>query len=244
MPRRKLKLKVLESAPCTQPWGAMRGNERERHCAACDKHVHNFAAMTAREIEQLVREREGRLCARRVYRMDGTLVTLDAVPRPAMAAGLVLASLLVLPMSLAAQSASTGDGRSAHLSGRILKSDSSGPMPDAFVALLANHQIVTSAHTDANGDFEMVAPPGTYDIAFGSSLSDAVRILGYQIQPGEQKLEALPILPQQTSTVIVEANMSDYALVGTMMAVIGPPRFFWYFFRHPIRYVRDFRHTL
>lgn len=220
----------------------MEGNERERHCAACDKQVYDFAAMSQRQIEELIREKNGHLCARRVYRADGSLKSMDAAPRPPIAAGIVLASSLVIPLSLAAQSASTGEGLPARLSGQILKSDSSGPMPDAFVALLANHQIVASAHTNGNGDSEITAPPGTYDIAFGSRPSDSVRILSYQLQPGQQKLNALPILPQQTSTVTVEANMADYALVGAMTAVIGRPHFFWYFFRHPIRYTRNLRH--
>jgi hypothetical protein len=220
----------------------MQGNERERHCAACDKQVYDFSAMSQRQIEALILEKDGQLCARRVYRADGSLRTMDAAPRPPIAAGIVLAGSLVLPLSLAAQSASAGEGLPARLSGQILKSDSSGPMPDAYVALLANHQIVASAHTNGNGDFEITAPPGTYDVAFGSSPSDTVRILSYQLQPGQQQLDALPILPQQTSTVTVEANMADYALVGTMSVVIGRPHFFWYFFRHPIRYTRDLRH--
>jgi hypothetical protein len=242
MPRRKLKLKVISSVPCTQPWTAMKGTNRERHCEVCDKYVHNFAAMSRRQIEELIREKNGHVCARRVYRADGSLMTLDDSHGFPIAAGIVLASSLMLPLSLAAQSASAGEGPPARLSGQILKSDSSGPMPDAFVALLANHQIVASAHTNENGDFEIKAPPGTYDIAFGSKPSDTVRILSYQLQPGEQKLDALPILPQQTSTVIVEANMADYALVGAMTAVIGRPHFFWYFFRHPILFTRSLRH--
>lgn len=238
-----LKLKVLSSTSCAQPWSEMQGSERERHCAVCNKPVYNFAAISKRQIEELIREKNGHLCARRLHRVDGSLVTLDPSVRSPIAAGIVLASSLVLPLSVAAQSSSAREGPPARLSGQILKADSSGPMPGAFVALLANHQIVASAHTNGNGDFEMAAPPGAYDLAFGSSLSDAVRILSYQLGPGEQKLDALPILPRQTSTVTVEANASDYALVGELTAVIGRPHFFWYFFRHPIRYARDFRHA-
>jgi hypothetical protein len=236
-----MKLRVLSSAPCTEPWEAMRGNARGRHCAVCDKQVYNFAAMSERQIEDLIREKKGHLCARRIYRADGALVTKDGAGRPAVAAGVVLASTLIVPLQLAGQTA--GIGRTAHISGRILKSDSSGPMPGAFIALLVNHQVVASAHTDGNGNFDLVAAPGTYDIAFGSSLSHAVRIIGYDLQSGEQTLATLPILPQQTTTVTVKANMDGYALVGELSAVIGRPHFFWYFFRHPVRYLRDLRHT-
>ena len=60
MARRKLKLKILSSSPCTQPWSAMEGNERERHCAACDKQVYDFASMSQRQIEELIREKNAK----------------------------------------------------------------------------------------------------------------------------------------------------------------------------------------
>ena len=237
---RKLKLKILASTPCTRPWGSLDDGERERYCDACDKHVHNFSAMTAREIERLVREREGRLCARVAFRVDGSVETLDGDSQPSVAARLILASSLLMPSALAAQSAK--DAPVAHLSGKILKPDSSGPMPGAVVALLVNHQIVTSTRTDANGDFALSAVPGKYDVAFGSKLSDTVRIPGYELRPGDQSMDTLPLLAQSTTTVTVEANRKDYALMGTLEAQLGRPRFFWYAFQHPVRYVRSFRH--
>jgi len=243
MNERKLNLKVLESHPCTQSWDEMRGTARERHCESCDRKVHNFAAMTARQIEELLHDHQRRLCARVVFRPDGSVRTSDGISQPSVAAGLFLAGSLMLPLSLAGQSASAGQDRPAHLSGRILKSDSSGPMSGAFVALLMNHQIVVSAHTDGNGTFEMAASPGIYDIAFGSSPSDVVRIVGYELRPGEQNLDTLPLMPQQTTTVTVVANTADSTLVGELSAVIGRPPFFWYFFRHPVGYMRSFRHT-
>jgi hypothetical protein len=242
--RRKLKLKILDSTPCTRPWNTLQGGDRERYCAACDKHVHNFAAMTAREIERLVRERDGRLCARVVYRADGSIRTADGASQPSVAARLVLASTLVFPTALAAQSAGgTNEVPVAHLSGKILKPDSSGPMAGAFVALLSNHQIVASAHADQSGDFDVSAPPGRYDIAFGSSLSDAMRIPGYELRPGTQNLNTLPLLAQSATTVTVEAAYTaEYALGGAMTATFSRPRFFWFFFQHPVAYVRSFRH--
>jgi hypothetical protein len=37
--------------PCDEPWSAMTGNERVRHCASCDRDVWDLSAMTAREAE-------------------------------------------------------------------------------------------------------------------------------------------------------------------------------------------------
>jgi len=55
----------------------MVGDERARLCLQCQKHVYNFSAMTEAEIAQVVREKEGRLCARFYRRADGTMLTAD-----------------------------------------------------------------------------------------------------------------------------------------------------------------------
>jgi hypothetical protein len=55
----------------------MVGDERVRLCLQCQKHVYNFSAMTQAEIAQVVREKEGRLCARFYRRADGTMLTTD-----------------------------------------------------------------------------------------------------------------------------------------------------------------------
>jgi hypothetical protein len=99
MARRKLKLKIVDSTPCPQPWSGMQGTERERHCETCNKRVHNFAAMSALQVEQLVREKEGHLCARVTYRSDGSIRTLDGPTQPSVAAGLVLAASLAFSTS-------------------------------------------------------------------------------------------------------------------------------------------------
>jgi hypothetical protein len=120
MRRNRLRLKVLSSAPCPQPWDSMQGNHRERHCASCDRNVHNFAAMTAREIEDLVRNQEGRLCARVTYRHDGSIRTIDNPSQPSVAAGMVLAASLALAMPATAESRSeTPTAAKATLTGQF-----------------------------------------------------------------------------------------------------------------------------
>lgn len=58
----------------------MSGDERMRHCAACNLDVYNFAGMTRAEIGALLATAEGRVCARLYRRADGTVLTSDCPP--------------------------------------------------------------------------------------------------------------------------------------------------------------------
>lgn len=108
MSRNRLSFTPAIAKPCEESWAAMAGSARERYCELCDKTVHNFAAMTAAEIERLVARNEGKLCARITRRGDGSLVTLEARPKTPIAAQLVAsASLMASAAGLAAQSASS-----------------------------------------------------------------------------------------------------------------------------------------
>jgi uncharacterized protein YeeX (DUF496 family) len=65
------------ASPCTADWDAMIGDNRVRHCALCNLNVYNFSEMTAREIRNLIAQREGRLCGRMFRRADGTILSRD-----------------------------------------------------------------------------------------------------------------------------------------------------------------------
>jgi len=68
---------VRIASPCTARWEDMDGDERSRFCRHCTKHVYNFSEMTAQEVADLVRAREGQLCGRFYQRADGTVLTAD-----------------------------------------------------------------------------------------------------------------------------------------------------------------------
>ncbi len=81
----------------------MTGDERVRHCGACDKNVYNFKEMTRTEIEVLLLKTEGRVCARLFQRADGTVLTRDcpvalAKVRRKLVAGLMMAAAMVLTL--------------------------------------------------------------------------------------------------------------------------------------------------
>lgn len=66
---------VRVAAPCPAKWSEMRGDDRVRHCAACDKNVFNLSAMATDEAEALLAATEGERCIRLFRRADGTVLT-------------------------------------------------------------------------------------------------------------------------------------------------------------------------
>jgi hypothetical protein len=65
------------ASPCQERWRDMQGDDRVRLCGKCRQHVYNFETFTRAEIEALLLETEGRLCARLFQRKDGTILTAD-----------------------------------------------------------------------------------------------------------------------------------------------------------------------
>jgi hypothetical protein len=67
------------ASPCNARWEDMTGDERARFCGGCRKHVYNFSAMSRREVETLIREKEGSVCGRFYQRPDGRMLTADCL---------------------------------------------------------------------------------------------------------------------------------------------------------------------
>ncbi|HJW33749.1 MAG TPA: hypothetical protein VJ505_10330 [Holophagaceae bacterium] len=65
------------ASPCDASWADMTGDDRQRLCAQCDKHVYNVAQLTSTEVLALF-EAQGPLpCLRLWRRADGTVLTAD-----------------------------------------------------------------------------------------------------------------------------------------------------------------------
>jgi hypothetical protein len=77
----RARLPVLDqirvASPCTASWNEMTGDDRTRHCGACQKSVYNLSDMTRAEAEALIIERNGELCVRYYQRADGTILLAD-----------------------------------------------------------------------------------------------------------------------------------------------------------------------
>jgi hypothetical protein len=61
--------------PCPVSWERMTGDSRVRFCSECKLNVYNLSSMMRDEAEELLREKEGRLCVRFYERADGTVLT-------------------------------------------------------------------------------------------------------------------------------------------------------------------------
>jgi hypothetical protein len=68
------------ASPCPANWDEMKGDERARFCAQCQKHVYNLSAMSAEAAAALIREKEGNLCGRLYRRADGTVLHAEDCP--------------------------------------------------------------------------------------------------------------------------------------------------------------------
>jgi len=67
--------RIRVASPCQARWEDMDGDDRTRYCRQCGKHVFNLSALSRAEIEELVRETEGKFCGRFHRRADGTMLT-------------------------------------------------------------------------------------------------------------------------------------------------------------------------
>jgi hypothetical protein len=65
------------ASPCSADWNEMRGDNRQRYCSECKLNVYNLSEMTQREAENLLFEKEGKMCVRLYKRKDGTVITQD-----------------------------------------------------------------------------------------------------------------------------------------------------------------------
>ena len=65
------------ATPCSESWDGMVGDDQVRFCGGCLKNVYNISAMTTREAQELIADKEGDVCIRMFQRRDGTLINAD-----------------------------------------------------------------------------------------------------------------------------------------------------------------------
>jgi hypothetical protein len=186
-----LPFKATIERPCRELWAAMAGGARERHCELCHKQVHNFAAMTSREIDRLVREADGKLCARIWRRGSGSLVTLDARSRASVAAQIVASTSLAIGAAgaLARSSVEQAKPAKAVLTGTVLKPDGSGPVEGAVISLRASNSVVATARSNQSGSFRIAAAPATYDVVIRQNVLFGTQLFSATLHDGDQSLE-------------------------------------------------------
>jgi hypothetical protein len=223
----------------------MLGTVRQRHCASCDRQVHNFAAMTPREIERLVAETGGHLCARLTRREDGSLVMLEPAKRAPHRLNLaVTAALALLPATVCAQTSPTGAPESVFsLTGTVRDIQGALISGSSLTVFHGNNRVV-DAKTDAVGRFDLSLPAGEYELRataagfshFSAPISAAI---------GNAAVADITLRPSAEFNVQVttSAPVTDATTGGEIAISYGP----WYrrlefHLRHPILYLKHLFH--
>jgi Carboxypeptidase regulatory-like domain len=243
MVRSKLSFDPAISHPCQERWAEMEGNLQQRHCQSCNKQVYNLAAMSCREIEHLVQAKGSELCARITRRGDGSLITLDPISRPSVAAQIAVSVSLVLGSAMA-MGQSDGDrpnGTEAVLVGTVLSSDGSGPIEGARISLSASSVVMAETRSNEQGGFRLSVSPGMYDIEIKKGPKDGMQFHKVDLREGELNLSSF----SSGTTVSVDAYAAGETstLMGTMSATITHYTLS-YILRHPIVYARHLMRKL
>lgn len=203
------------ASPCPANWEQMQGNDRVRHCDACNLNVYNLAAFTESEIRALVANRKGRLCGRIYQRRDGTVLTqncpvgMRAVARRiSRIAGAVFAFLTVnfsAGLPSVGQSYTRTNVSSAAIDLEVI--DPSGaPIPEAEVILNATSRKQTlRGKTDKYGRFVLAGvQSGRYELAVSAP---ALRSLPQTLDLRSGEKLSLPV------KLNFEAMMGDVVII-------------------------------
>lgn len=204
----------------------MSGDERARHCESCKLNVYNIAGMSNAEVQQLVANREGRLCIRLFRRADGTVLTKDCPvgfrayqKRVAKFAGATLSVLLSLVGFGAAQGTSgTRDGKNAEQDEQKLSSnelagtvvDSVGAViPGAKIRLFKNNDKKLLRKTRSSDD-------GRYSF---SSLPDGKYRVEVEFKGFKTKIfDNVEVVDGANTTLNVEMEVTNVTVVVGMIA--------------------------
>ena len=162
--------------PCHEEWEAMTGDVRVRHCASCDKDVHNTAALTPQQIEALLCGPGPLPCLRIAHHADGSMLVAEesrAHTPYGVLAGVAMTALVSISSAVAAAQSSGGRvimgtrplARSVY-TGQVL-----GPngKPEQHVHVTLTRSVNgkrerIEAESDAQGGFRLQATPGEWQL--------------------------------------------------------------------------------
>jgi hypothetical protein len=173
-----MKQNVRIASPCTANWDSMVGDDRARHCPQCQRDVFNFSEMSAAEVERIVLEREGRLCARFYRRADGKMLTKDCsagvqvvMQRVSRLASAALAAVMSTSPAVAARTFAHGPAllqiQAAKAPAILFVEDVNGArVADAGVTLVDEKTGKKfEGRTDGSGELRLAeVPGGNYEI--------------------------------------------------------------------------------
>jgi hypothetical protein len=145
--------------PCREDWGKMRPDDRGRHCATCDKKVHDLANYTPEEAERLLLSGPTPNCLHATILPDGRVATL-----PSRRGRFLVAAIGGPALMLAAASAAAGPQTGA-IAGSVRSHEVA---PVRVIALAAGVRRATTVDRAGAYRFDHL-PPGTYTLVFSSA---------------------------------------------------------------------------
>ena len=226
----------------------MKGDDRVRFCAECNKHVHNLSAITKREAEDLLAKADGKLCGRFDRDHTGNIVTSDRsgqrsafcvrVPRfagPAIAAFLGIGILnqadvvshssrviaaCIKPSRKSAERTQT-PGKKTTLAGNVV--DTTGAaIAGATVTLVS--EMSSQEHkavTSAEGRYRLEGlEPGSYAIKTEAPGFVSFRQAGVELRADEQRQMDVTL---QVGTVGGLAVLRDSEESTSILKVLSSP---------------------
>jgi len=241
MRQRKPKFKLAIESPCIESWDNMSGSATQRHCASCQKHVHNFAAMTPRQIERTLADNEGHLCARITKRADGSLGTAQKLAGSGFtsrAASLFLGAAL---STAAAHAQSTPTPGKAIVSGSFKAQDGSALPSQGYVVFASDGQSILETQTDHDGNWKAEIAPGTYDVIFKTGPLYGERVNAVQLHAGDQQFATVRGRFAYGHLGMTDGPMETTATVGELIATYRYP--ISYLFKHPLSYLKNLPHN-
>ncbi len=231
------------ASACPASWEKMKGNEQVRFCAECQLNVYNLSGMTRRQAEAVVRQTEGRLCARFYRRADGTILTRDCPVglralrrRTARIVGAAATALLSFCLSAMGQqkpapaTCEPDSGKPAikrtkiegaaqvdfaTFSGRLL--DINGAVVPAIKVLLINEASKKSfsATSDDEGEFHFrLLEKGSYTLKIDKSMGfGSYERQRINVRAGE--VAELDVILESDSTTVLLGITGDFSLIDT-----------------------------
>jgi hypothetical protein len=191
-----MKHEVRIASPCSADWDRMVGNERVRYCTQCKLDVYNFSELTRAQIEEIVAQREGRLCARLYQRSDGTMMTrncparfrvvMQQVSRFASAA---LAAAMSTGPAMAAPTLTKHDPSLLQIQPArnvfaLEVADVNGALIPNAVVTIVNEKTGTriDAKTDAGGQLRLAdLPSGIYEITVSFTGFETAKLVHFAV---------------------------------------------------------------
>lgn len=232
--------KILLTSPCSTDWEGMRGDDKTRFCDDCQTRVYNLSAMTRREVESLVRETNGRFCARVIRDADGSVITatekaglnLIRLRTSKFASAMVTAALSLSPVVAATNTnpprqvqaekeskrdltAANAQGGTANIRGTVF--DPKGAViVRATLTLIneeTNEQFITT--TSEEGVYQFASlPAGIYELKVESSGFVTQIMTDMELQPNIERQFDVTLQPGHTQgeIVIVDDTLSSESL--------------------------------